>query len=163
MKIYLIGMPLSGKTTIGKLLAKNLNYSFIDTDQYIEEEYKLLIDDFLLNNKEKEFRKIETQALEDQISKDNIVISTGGGIVVKEENKGLMKGFVVFLDVDIEVLKERQEDNKQRPLLKSSTLEDLYKNRIDKYRKFADLTIKDLNEEIIICKIKRALDEKGYL
>lgn len=160
MKIYLIGMPLSGKTTTGKLLAEQLNYDFVDTDQYIEEEYGVSIDDLLLNNKELEFRNLETQSLKDHFNKQNIVISTGGGIVVKEEHLDLMDGLVVFLDVDIKTLKQREKSNPKRPLLTKSTLEKTYEARIGKYRRFADLTIKHENIEIVICKIKNRLAEK---
>lgn len=163
MRIYLIGMPLSGKTTTGKLLAEKLKFNFVDTDIYIEEELKVSIDGLLLNNKEEEFRTIESKALKDQIKKENTVISTGGGIVVKEENKGFMDGFVVFLDVDIETLKKREKEDKKRPLLTKTTIEKTYNNRISKYRLFADLIIKDENVELVVCKIIRALEEKGDL
>ena len=82
MKIYLIGMPLSGKSTIGKLLSKQLKFKFLDLDKFIEDTYQISIDELLLNNQKHTFRLLEEKALKECLKKDNIVISTDRKSVV---------------------------------------------------------------------------------
>lgn len=163
MKIYLIGMPLSGKSTIGKLLANELNYRYIDLDNYIENEYNVSIDELLTNNQEAKFRSLETKALKACLSADKTIISTGGGIIEDLTNKDYMAGPIVFLDVNLDVLEKRQKDAKIRPLLKTNTLLEIYKRRINKYYSFADIVVKEEKKEDILKVIIKSLREEGYL
>ncbi len=146
MRIYLIGMPGSGKTTVGKLLAEKLNYQFIDLDAYIEEKTYTFIDVLISQYGEGTFRAVETECLE-EITTDNVVISTGGGIVTVKANKALMKGLKVYLDTPLETIKKRLENSYQRPLLLKETLESLYDKRFLKYQDFADMIISN-NETV---------------
>src|SRR5690554_1254757 len=91
MNIYLIGMPGSGKTTLGKRLAEKLNMPFIDLDNHIEQKHLLYVDEIFEMYGEEKFRLLETESLKD-VENLNSVISTGGGIVMKKSNKSLMNG-----------------------------------------------------------------------
>lgn len=163
MKIYLIGMPLSGKSTIGKLLSKQLKFKFLDLDKFIEDTYQISIDELLLNNQKHTFRLLEEKALKECLKKDNIVISTGGGIVEKESNVLLMEGPKIFLDVPLKVLEQRKKTSKKRPLLQLTSLESLYYKRIDKYNSFKDILIKEEQIDKTIKAILNALIEKGFI
>ena len=90
LKICIIGMPGSGKSTIGRILSKKLNYKFFDTDESIENETKSKINDIFTNKGEAHFRELETRVLNKLIKIDKIVISTGGGIILKNKNPNLI-------------------------------------------------------------------------
>lgn len=140
MKIFLIGMPGSGKTTIARNLAKELNYDYIDLDGMIEKDAKMFIEFIFSQFGEKKFRELETHALT-QIKQDHVVVACGGGIVTIKENKQLMNGIKFYLDTDIDVIRKRLETDYQRPLLKSHSLEQLFDERYMKYQDFADAII----------------------
>lgn len=140
MRIYLIGMPGSGKTTIGKKLAENLKYDFIDLDAYIEEKSLMFIEDIFKDYGEDKFRELETKALS-EVKPLNIVISTGGGIVTKKKNKLLMDGLVIYLNTDLKLIEKRLEDSYLRPLLKNNSLENIYNDRFLKYQDFANYNV----------------------
>jgi shikimate kinase len=146
MKIYIIGMPGSGKTTIAKYLAKELNYTYYDLDAMIEKEALLFIEDIFEKYGEETFRRLETEALE-HIPQGNLVIACGGGIVTKKQNKTLMDGLKIYLDTDLDVIKKRLSNDYQRPLLKKKTLEQLFDERYLKYQDFADVVVSN-NVEI---------------
>ena len=84
MNIYLIGMPGSGKTTIGKLLADKLSKTFVDLDHKIERDALMFVDEIFEQYGEKMFRDLETKALEEVSTCDDLVVSTGGGIVTQK-------------------------------------------------------------------------------
>jgi shikimate kinase len=120
--IFLIGFMGSGKTSLGKLLARKLNYDFLDTDKQIEEQEKCSIQEIFNSNGETYFRDLEHQLL-NHISqtKSVTVFSTGGGMPVFNDNISLMKekGIVFFLDVPIGMLYFRLKNDVKRPLLVS--------------------------------------------
>lgn len=145
MRIYLIGMPGTGKSTVGKALALKLNYQFIDLDAYIEEKTYSFIDQIINQYGEHTFRAIETECL-NEIKNDKVVIATGGGIVMDKQNKVLMKGIKIYLDTPLETIKKRLENSYQRPLLLKETLESLFDKRFLKYQDFADIIISNSDE-----------------
>lgn len=151
MNIYLIGMPGSGKSTLGQRLAERLKMPFIDLDHYIEEKSLLYIDEIFQMYGEEKFREIETQSLKEVIDKE-AVIATGGGIVMKKENKSLMHGLVIYIDTPIEVIENRLKSSYQRPLLEDTSLETLYDTRFLKYQGFANKIVANHEE------IKKAVD-----
>ncbi|XP_062007114.1 shikimate kinase 1, chloroplastic-like [Rosa rugosa] len=119
--IYLVGMMGSGKTTVGKILAQALNYSFIDSDAFVEHEAggKTVAEIFKLYG-EGFFRDKETEALRKLSMMQRYVVSTGGGAVVRPVNwKCMQKGISVWLDVPLEALAQRIADvgTGSRPLL----------------------------------------------
>lgn len=140
MKIYIIGMPGSGKTTIAKHLAEALNYGYYDLDAMIEKEALLFIEDIFEKYGEETFRRLETDALT-HIPEGDYVIACGGGIVTKKHNKALMSGLKIYLDTDLDIIKARLSQDYQRPLLKKKTLEQLFDERYLKYQDFADIVV----------------------
>lgn len=140
MRIYLIGMPGSGKTTIGRKLALKLAYPFIDLDAMIEKDALMFIDDIFEKYGEKTFRRLETESLM-SIKEEDAVISCGGGIVTIKDNKAKMNGYKVYLNTELDIIKERLIDDVKRPLLRKKSLEQLYEERMLKYIDFADVII----------------------
>jgi len=140
MRIFLIGMPGSGKTTIANQLAKKIGYTYVDLDGMIEKDAHMFIEEIFERYGEKKFRQLETDAIM-KLPAGNLVVACGGGIVTVKENKELMDGIKFYLDTDIEVIKQRLETDYQRPLLKKTTLEQLFDDRYFKYQDFADAVI----------------------
>jgi len=140
--IYLVGMMGSGKSTLGDALAKKLGYRFLDTDEIAEFMVEMPIADFFKAGNEKEFRELEYQILMQMAQYTRVVTATGGGIVMKRENWGLLRhGIVVYLDVSPEdVLRRLQADESQiskRPLLAETDplqkLQSLQEERAEMY------------------------------
>ncbi len=145
MVIYLIGMPGCGKSKTAKYLQLEKNINVVDIDKYIEEESGMDIPTIFNKYGEDYFRVLETRALEkigDFIG--DVVVSCGGGIVTRKENKLAMKnGLTVFLDASIETLKSHLKNSSNpRPLLKVKTIEEIYNERINLYYEFADYIVK---------------------
>ncbi len=141
--IYLIGMPGCGKSTIARIISEHLNKEYIDADAYLEKKYNESIPRIFETKGELDFRCKETDVLEELSQKDNIIISTGGGVVVTYKNKDIMKktGVVVFIDCQPEVILSNSSLG-GRPLLKDKThIFKLYKERINLYKEFSDIII----------------------
>ena len=152
MRIILIGFMGVGKTSVGKKLAKNLEVDFIDTDCEIEKYANRTIPDIFEIYGENHFRELETKVLKDLIQKDDIIISTGGGIIISKENREILKDEekIIFLDANAETIIEHlsKEVNK-RPLLKDSEnlhkrINELMSMRYNKYKEVCDIRI-DVN------------------
>ncbi len=119
-KIVLIGMMGSGKSTVSKLLSEKLNLSLLDTDEIFEQQEKCKIVDFFKKYGEEKFREIESEILKKALTKSNCIISTGGGIVLKEENRILLSDksiLTIYLSTNYETIYNRIKDDKTRPLL----------------------------------------------
>ena len=147
MRIFIVGPMASGKSTLGKKLAQTLEIDFLDTDNEIEKKAGAEISWIFEVEGEGGFRERESKALRKSVEKDNVVISTGGGIVTIEENRDLMiaKGKVVYLKTPIEIQLNRTENDKKRPFLsqgsREQTLRTLKKERDPQYEEIADITI----------------------
>ena len=156
VSVYLIGMMGAGKTTVGRQLAKDLNYRFIDTDQTIEAIAKKPISDIFANQGEVYFRDLETRVLGELSVYTRSVISTGGGIITEQINWSYLRdGLVVWLDVDLEILKERLSDDETRPL--ANKLESLLKSRRSLYAQ-ADIAI-SINSNLPPAKVSAKIIE----
>ncbi|MBT7122115.1 MAG: hypothetical protein HN948_03785, partial [Clostridia bacterium] len=139
--IVLIGMPGSGKSSIGMQLASNLNMGFVDTDSLIEEDYGSIVKIFEQKG-ESVFRDYERKAAQIAANRSNVVISTGGGIILDERNMAELSriGTIVFIDRPLNKLLEDIEIC-GRPLLSDgkSALVKLHEQRDGLYRKYADI------------------------
>ena len=128
MKIFLTGFMGSGKTTYGKIIAKELNFEFIDMDDYIEEAQGQTIADIFKTKGETEFRVIEKSILHKITGLQNIVVATGGGTPCFFNNMDVINqnGISVYLKGEVEFLFKMLVDGREhRPLLKGKTNEEL--------------------------------------
>jgi shikimate kinase len=145
--VFLVGPMGAGKSTIGRLLAAELNFSFRDSDRVIEERTGADIPWIFDMEGEEGFRDRETAVLQELTGEENAVIATGGGIVLREKNRGLMSqsGFVCYLTASIDQLVERTARDKKRPLLQVENprqkIIDLVAQRDPIYRSAADFIV----------------------
>ncbi|WAM32469.1 shikimate kinase [Caldicellulosiruptor naganoensis] len=119
--IVLTGFMGSGKTTIGRLIAEKLKIDLVDTDSEIIKEFGLTIDQIFEIHGEKKFRECEKRVIERVSKLENVVISTGGGVVLDPENVRLLRknGVIYFLYASPESILKRLKDDNTRPLLKN--------------------------------------------
>ena len=117
--IFLIGMMGSGKSQTGPVLAKMINYAFVDTDDVIAKASKQSISSIFEKDGEKVFRDVEKQVLKEISQHHSLVIATGGGLVTLPQNWGILhQGIVIWLDLDLKrSIKRLESDKKERPLL----------------------------------------------
>jgi shikimate kinase len=155
--ITLIGLPGSGKSYIGKLLAKKMKYRFIDTDSEISKQEKMSIKDIFLTYGEEYFRRKEEELIKKLALKQRIVISTGGGMI---ENPVIMK-YLKYNSKIVHLYREMDDSlfDGRRPKLK--TIEDylsLKDKRMHLYRKYEDLYVKnDKDSDLIVERIIKKL------
>ena len=136
--IVLVGMPGSGKTTVGKKLAKKLNRTFIDLDIQFKEEYGITPAQVISTKGEDEFRRMETLLAKKILPQSGLVIATGGGIVTRKENWFYLRANskVCYLERPLEFL--LKQDTSNRPLSRSTGIEELYKKRTPLYEQVCD-------------------------
>jgi shikimate kinase len=152
--IILLGLMGSGKTTIGKQISKSLERRFLDTDYAIEEKTGVDISTIFELEGEEGFRSREHNLLKDLKDSQKLVIATGGGIVLRNENRDLLKkmGCVVYLRANIKDLVTRLKDDKTRPLIQNVNLSQkinyLFKERDPLYIEVADYIIETKNKKI---------------
>lgn len=164
MRIYLIGLPGCGKTTVGKELAKSLKYEFIDLDKEIIKRENMSIDE-MFNISETFFRDKETEALKSTTQYENTVVSCGGGIVEREINKSYMQGIVVYLDTPLQEIEFRlKNDTTSRPVSKKMNIYELFSRRGEKYEDFKTFKVSSNIVSDTVKQIKRGLKkyEKNF-
>ncbi len=154
--IVLIGLMGSGKTTVGKIIARKLCWEFIDTDSLIVEQAGgRSIPEIFASEGEAGFRRREADALRGLLGRRNCVIATGGGIITTQCNRPLLRhlGYIVWLEAPVTLLARRTSFNQDRPLLQASDpsarLQSLLAERMPLYKDLADLRIQtqDLQPE----------------
>ena len=146
--VVLVGMPSSGKSSLGKALAKSLNKEFVDTDEEIVKKINCTIPDFFAKYGEQAFRKVESEVLKEVMLKRGAVIATGGGIVTVEENIFPLKSNskVVYIKRSTDKLSRAG-----RPLSANADLDKMYRTRAPLYEGVADITAKndgDFNQTV---------------
>jgi len=145
--IFLIGPMGAGKTTMGRQLSRKLHMDFFDSDRVIEEHTGADIPLIFELEGEDGFRRREQEAIDELTQKSNIVLATGGGAILKAENREHLKsrGVVIYLHSDIKHLLERTQHDKNRPLLQTddpgAKLRELMAMREPLYRETADIVI----------------------
>ena len=150
-----------GKTTIGKRLSEVIHLPVIDMDQYIEKKEKQSIKEIFDHKGEAHFRELETKALK-ELTKVEGIITTGGGVIEREENRKLLAGnpLVVYLTCPFDALWSRLQGDENRPLVKKNSqehLRELYDRRIPFYQESSsieidtsDKTVESIVEEILL-------------
>ena len=159
-KVVIIGMPGSGKTTIGKILGKELSLKFYDMDEYIQKTTSKSIIE-LFENGEEYFRDIESNVCRELSQKENVLISTGGGVIKRKENIDAFKenALIIFLDRPVEKILE-DVDVSKRPLLKDGKekIINLYKERYELYKNYADeIVVNDKDMRHVIESLKNKI------
>jgi shikimate kinase len=146
-RVFLIGPMGAGKTTIGRVLAQNLQLEFVDSDQEIEERTGADIPWIFDVEGEAGFRERELKVIAELTLRDGVLLATGGGVVIKPENRSALagRGIVVYLHATLAQQVARTGRDKQRPLLQTEdpeqTLRDLMAVRDPLYREIADYIV----------------------
>lgn len=155
--IVLVGMPTSGKSTIGKALAKSLNKKFIDVDKEIEKKAGNSIKEIFKEKGEAYFRTVESQVIESLSRESNLVIATGGGSVLDQKNVKRLKrnGYLIFIDRPLNLLIAADD----RPLSANRiNLKNLYQERYNIYKAVSDVTvINDKDLDFVLKKVLEAI------
>ena len=165
--IILIGPMGSGKTSTGRMLAKEMGYAFADTDEEVTKRTGVSIAYIFDVEGEEGFRKRECLALKECLNDNNTILSTGGGIVLSKENRDLLqdRGTVVYLQTSIRSQVKRTASTNNRPLLQNKdpeeTLEKLMLTRAPLYEEIADITIMTDNKSLqeMSKEIQRAIND----
>jgi shikimate kinase len=165
--LILIGMMGAGKTTVGRELAKRLNLRFADCDHELIARTGVSIPVIFEIEGEAGFRRRESRMLAELLTESDIVIATGGGIVLDPANRALLSehGTVIYLNVPPHVLWERTRRDRNRPLLQTENprerIEELYLQRDPLYRAMADLIVDGERGSCasMASRIEKALDE----
>ena len=145
--IFLIGPMGAGKTTIGRLLAKNLGAEFVDSDKEIEKRTGVTIPMIFEYEGEAGFRKREAEVINDLSAMSGIILATGGGSILLPENRARLRarGFVVYLHCPVDKQLERTHKDVNRPLLRTENprqkLVELFTMREPLYRELADFIV----------------------
>jgi shikimate kinase len=145
--IFLVGLMGAGKTTVARQLARRLGKTFYDTDHEIERRTGVRVQVIFEIEGEPGFRAREAQMLDSLTALQDVVLGTGGGVVLKPENRALLasRGFVIYLRAQPRDLYQRTRHDKSRPLLATddplAKLEELQRVRDPLYREVADLIV----------------------
>lgn len=160
--IYLIGFMGTGKSTVAKELENTLHAKRMEMDQLIEMQQGMAITEIFEKYGETYFRDIETELLKTFVGEENLVVSCGGGSVLRDENAELMKraGKIIWLRANAQTVYERVKDSNNRPILRGNMtveyIRELMEKREERYKCVADIyistdgkTIRDICTEIV--------------
>lgn len=165
--IYLVGLPGAGKTTVGRQLARRMQRTFVDADHEIEARTGVRIPVIFDIEGEQGFRDRESKVIADMARESNLIVATGGGAVLREENREALKqgGTVVYLHATPRLIFERTRLDSNRPLLQvadpMAKIEELYAQRDPFYREVADLVVNSLGGSInhLVKQLERELQK----
>ena len=165
-RVFLVGPMGAGKTTIGRQLARSLKLHFVDSDKEIEERTGVDIPRIFDVEGEQGFRDREQQVIEELTNREGILLATGGGAVMRPENRKALgaRGYVIYLHTTVEQQLARTAHDRNRPLLQTpdreKVLRELLETRDPLYREIADLVVETANSSAraVAQKIQRALD-----
>ena len=149
--ITLIGMPASGKSSVGVVLAKRLGKKFVDTDIVIQEKYGKLLKELIEEHGDEGFREIEDE-VNAGLDLDNSIISPGGSVVYGEKAMQHLKeiSVIIYLELSYTAIKSRLGDLRERgiTLKEGQSLKDLYLERVPLYEKYADITVNEMKKTL---------------
>ena len=158
--IFLIGFMGAGKSTIGLELSKKLSFNLVDTDKSIERSQGMKITEIFSRKGEDFFRELETNELKLLSNENNLIVSTGGGIILKDSNREILnRVFSIYLKADFDIIFERIKEDKTRPLLLTDnpykTAKEIFESRYELYESFQNKINtdnkhpKDISDEIV--------------
>jgi shikimate kinase len=145
--LILVGMMGSGKTTMGRALAKHLGKMFVDSDEEIIKRTGVTVPHIFDIEGESGFRLRESAAISDLAGRENLVLATGGGVVLAEQNRTMLQqnGIVIYLKASVHDLWQRTRHDRNRPLLQTddphAKLAELFRQRDPLYQQVADITV----------------------
>ncbi|MFW5780814.1 MAG: shikimate kinase, partial [Bacillota bacterium] len=154
--IYFVGFMASGKTTAAKALSLKMGLDFVDIDKEIEKKENMTISEIFSQKGQEFFRKLERQLIEEYSKKSDMVISAGGGAVMDEKNKEIMKssGIVVYIDTPFDICLKRIKEEGNRPVAEkkhADRIKELYEKRSLVYSEVSDIVVdgkKKLKEKV---------------
>jgi shikimate kinase len=167
--LILIGMMGSGKTTMGRALARHLGKDFVDSDQEIQKRTGVSIPYIFDIEGESGFRERESRVLAELVQHDNIVLATGGGAVLAEQNRELLRkaGIVIYLKASVNDLWHRTHHDKNRPLLQTKDpygrLTELHQVRDPIYQQVADIVVQSGKQSVHSLMLALVADIEKYL
>lgn len=153
--LFLVGLPGAGKSTLGRQLARRLHMRFVDADAELEQRLGVSIPTIFEIEGESGFRDREEATLAELTQLTGVVLSTGGGVVLRPGNRTRLKenGTVIYLHADPAILWERVRHNRNRPLLQTvdprARLASLYAERDALYREVADHVLESDRDEVL--------------
>jgi shikimate kinase len=145
--LILVGMMGSGKTTMGRTLARHLGKAFVDSDEEIIKRTGVTVPHIFDVEGEAGFRQREAAAIRDLVGRDNLVLATGGGAVLEEQNRAMLQqnGIVIYLKASVHDLWQRTRHDRNRPLLQTDNphakLMELFHQRDPLYRQVSDIVV----------------------
>jgi shikimate kinase len=152
--LILVGMMGSGKTTMGRSLAKHFGKTFVDSDEEIISRTGVTVPHIFDIEGEAGFRLRETAAIRDIVGRDNIVLATGGGAVLAEQNRTMLQqnGIVIYLKASVHDLWQRTRHDRNRPLLQTNDphakLAELFDQRDPLYRQVSDIVVQSGKQSV---------------
>lgn len=152
--LILVGMMGSGKTTIGRTLAKHLDKIFVDSDEEVQQRTGVTIPHIFDVEGEAGFRLRESAAISELMKRDNMVLATGGGAILAEQNRDMLRqnGIVVYLRANVHDLWLRTRHDRNRPLLQTedprAKLTELFEQRDPLYRQAADIVVQSGKQSV---------------
>lgn len=165
--VYLVGFMGSGKSSVGKMLARKKGFTVVDADKYLEDREGRTISQIFAEQGEDRFRDLETKYLH-ELSGDPQIICTGGGVVKSETNRKIMKenGFVIYLKVTADAAASRIKDKSSRPLFKDlESARKIITERAPLYEEAADAQIDTVGLDVwqISSKVFQTLKENDLV
>ena len=164
--VFLVGMMGAGKTTVGKLLAQQLDKTFMDSDEEIQQRTGVTIPHIFDVEGEAGFRQREAGVIQDLVTRDDLVLATGGGAVLSAQNRDALRsnGVVIYLKSSVNDLWQRTRHDRNRPLLQTSDprakLKELYELRDPLYTEVADLVMPTGKQSVhsLVQQLRQELD-----
>ncbi len=166
--VFFVGFMGAGKTSVARRLARDCGVASVDMDTYLERREGKTVKEIFDEGGESLFRTIETNVLKEITTKPPMLISCGGGVVTREENRAILKeaGFVIFLKITVEEAAARIHNKESRPLFNNlESARQRNKERLPLYEEVADVVINTAGKSTpkIAFEIQRLLEKEGLL